>query len=123
MSNSVKAELAKGITVFGTTAIVVALIVTLGSCTMHKPIPITIPVEVKVLVPVADCDQLQVLSEAIKICTPPIREDSGDVKGLCQAAIDAEKMRACLADFGITIDQEVLDCRASVDKLKTNDSR
>jgi hypothetical protein len=99
-----------------------ALLVATMGCACKKVV-VNIPVEVPVYVPVPDCDELQVLANAIKVCTPEARVDTGDVQGLCQQAIDGQKMRACLENFGITIDQEVLDCKAVADKLKNPPSR
>jgi hypothetical protein len=90
--------------------ILAALLVAMTGCAV-KQAPVLIPVEKIVYVPVPDCNNLQVLTDAIKLCLPEVRVDTADVQGLCQLAIDSQKMRSCLEDLGIVIDQQVIDCR------------
>jgi hypothetical protein len=97
--------------------ILAALLVAMTGCAAKHP-PIITPIPINVYVPVPDCDNLQLLADAIMVCLPEARIDTGDVQGLCQLAIDSQKMRACLEDFGVAIRQQVVDCREIVEKAK-----
>ena len=95
----------------------VALLVFTMGCAIKKPCePIRIPYPV--YVPIADCDNIQLLKSATDVCIADATVEHVGVNGLCQYAIDYKKLNTCKKNLSETLGQEILDCQEANAKAK-----
>lgn len=91
------------------------LLLTMG-CAVKTRI---VQVPFAVYVPIADCDNIQMLKDATDICIANATVEHVGINGLCQYAIDYKKLNTCMKNLSETLGQEILDCQESNAKAKS----